>query len=99
MSGKKHGQPLSVRLRQAAEGVDHLGEIRAEASGWLKRDPPGAPYSLLMREAADLAERYEQADSATFRRRRGLVDVVPSVTWFDGQVFRIVPEEEGSTNG
>lgn len=94
MSKQKYGQPLSVRLRDAASRVDQVAKERAQRNGWIQKETPGAPDSVLMREAADLAQRYEEADTATFRRRKGLVGVVPSVTWEDGQTFRIVPEAD-----
>lgn len=94
MSSKRQGQPLSARLRDSARSVDQLAKVHDQINGHIQRDPAGAPYSVLMREAADLVQRYEEADTATFRRRKGLVGLVPSVTWEDGQTFRIVPEAD-----
>lgn len=93
MTRWKRGQPMSVRLREAADYADHCGAIRAEAEGRIKKDPPGAPTSVLMRQAAAVVELYEEAEQATFHRPGGL-QVVPSAAWWDGQVFRIVPELE-----
>lgn len=100
MTGRvKHRQPLSTRLARAADHVDHIGAVHASRNGLVVSKPAGAPLSPLLREAAELARRFEESDTATYRRRQGLVGVVPSVTWTDGQLFRIVPELEEHNDG
>lgn len=69
-----------------------------QVTGHLERRPAGAPYSVLMRQAAEIVALYEDAEPATFRRPGGL-QVVPSAAWWDGQLFRIVPELEEPTDG
>lgn len=98
MSRGKNGRPLSTKLRTAADGLDHLHLHTSRAQGHIPREPAGAPYSELMREAAVVVELYEEAERATFRRPGGL-QVVPSAAWWDGQLFRVVPELEEPTDG
>lgn len=85
-------RPLSAELMDAATGLDHFLRHTAIAGGLVPREPGGAPYSTLMRRAAEVVELYEEAERATFRRPGGLV-VVPSAAWWDGQVFRIVADK------
>lgn len=95
---KRQGELLSARLRRSADGLEHLLENWRRDAGHIQRARPGAPYTSLMREAAQIVELYEEAEPATFHRPGGL-QVIPSAAWWDGQEFRIVPELEEPTDG
>lgn len=87
-------QPLSVRLRAAADHADEVGRYRQVAEGWIRTDTPGGPMAAMMREAADLAERYENAERGVWNwKARGLVEFEPSAGYYNGMRMRLVPED------
>lgn len=87
-------QPLSVRLRREAELQDQRGLEHQQKYGLIVQEHPGGPVAAMLRDAADLAERYENAERGVWNwKARGLVEFEPSAGYYNGMRMRLVPED------